>query len=76
MRYKLLGRSGLRVSELSLGTMTFGEDWGWGASKAESRRIFDEFSDFELGFPWSFLHDEDVLELVHGDTNQLLDRHR
>jgi hypothetical protein len=32
MRYKLLGNSGLRVSELCLGTMTFGEDWGWGAS--------------------------------------------
>jgi aryl-alcohol dehydrogenase-like predicted oxidoreductase len=43
MRYKLLGRSGLRVSELALGTMTFGEDWGWGASKEESRRIFDRF---------------------------------
>lgn len=43
MRYKLLGKSGLRVSELCLGTMTFGEDWGWGASKAESRRIFDIF---------------------------------
>jgi aryl-alcohol dehydrogenase-like predicted oxidoreductase len=33
MKYKLLGRSGLRVSELALGTMTFGEDWEWGASK-------------------------------------------
>lgn len=44
MRYKLLGRSGLRVSEICLGTMTFGEDWGWGASKDESRRIFDAFS--------------------------------
>jgi len=43
MRYKLLGRSGLRVSELSLGTMTFGEDWGWGASRDESRKIFDAF---------------------------------
>src|SRR5512135_1545019 len=43
MRYKLLGRSGLRVSELALGTMTFGEDWGWGASREESRRIFDRF---------------------------------
>src|ERR1044072_1936540 len=43
MRYKLLGRSGLRVSELCLGTMTFGETWGWGASKEESRRIFDCF---------------------------------
>ena len=29
MRYKLLGKSGLRVAELALGTMTFGEDWGW-----------------------------------------------
>jgi aryl-alcohol dehydrogenase-like predicted oxidoreductase len=43
MRFKLLGRSGLRVSELALGTMTFGESWGWGASRDESRRIFDAF---------------------------------
>ncbi len=39
--YRLLGRSGLRVSPLSLGSMTFGADWGWGADDAESRRIFD-----------------------------------
>jgi aryl-alcohol dehydrogenase-like predicted oxidoreductase len=44
MRYKLLGRSGLRVSELCLGTMTFGEDWGWGANQDESRRMFDAFA--------------------------------
>lgn len=44
MRYKLLGRSGLRVSELCLGTMTFGEDWGWGASKEESQKIFEAFT--------------------------------
>lgn len=44
MRYKLLGRSGLRVSELCLGTMTFGEDWGWGASKEASAKIFDAFA--------------------------------
>jgi aryl-alcohol dehydrogenase-like predicted oxidoreductase len=43
MRYKLLGKSGLRVSELCLGTMTFGEDWGWGSSKDESRRVLDAF---------------------------------
>src|ERR1700720_1304422 len=43
MRYKLLGNSGLRVSELCLGTMTFGEDWGWGASKEESRKVYDAF---------------------------------
>ncbi len=43
MRYKLLGKTGLRVSELALGTMTFGENWGWGASKDESRKIFDAY---------------------------------
>jgi aryl-alcohol dehydrogenase-like predicted oxidoreductase len=45
VRYKLLGKSGLRVSEVGLGTMTFGEAWGWGASREESRRIFDAFVD-------------------------------
>ena len=39
--YRTLGRSGLRVSPLSLGTMTFGTDWGWGADELEARRIFD-----------------------------------
>ena len=43
MHYKLLGRSGLRVSELCLGTMTFGDNWGWGAPKEESKRMFDLF---------------------------------
>jgi len=43
MRYKLLGRSGLRVSELCLGTMTFGDDWGWGAPKDDSQKMFDLF---------------------------------
>ena len=32
MNYRLLGNSGLRVSELALGTMTFGEEWGWGVA--------------------------------------------
>jgi aryl-alcohol dehydrogenase-like predicted oxidoreductase len=45
MRFKLLGKSGLRVSELCLGTMTFGTDWGWGADKAESQKIFEAFVD-------------------------------
>ncbi len=43
MKYRLLGNSGLRVSEISLGTMTFGEDWGWGAAKDESRKIYDAY---------------------------------
>jgi len=43
MRYRLLGNSGLRVSEVALGTMTFGEDWGWGAPKDEARKVYDAF---------------------------------
>lgn len=43
--YRLLGRSGLRVSPLSLGTMTFGSDWGWGADDAEAQRIFDAYTE-------------------------------
>jgi aryl-alcohol dehydrogenase-like predicted oxidoreductase len=43
MRYTLLGRSGLRVSEVALGTMTFGEAWGWGASAEECARMFEAF---------------------------------
>jgi len=43
MRYRLYGNSGLRVSEVSLGTMTFGEDWGWGSPKDEARKIYDAY---------------------------------
>ena len=42
--YRLLGKSGLRVSPLSLGAMTFGDDWGWGADHDESRRQFDAYA--------------------------------
>ncbi|GAU70677.1 putative oxidoreductase [Streptomyces sp. NBRC 110611] len=45
MRYTLFGRTGLRVSELALGTMTFGEDWGWGTAKDTSARILDAYAE-------------------------------
>src|SRR6266571_557583 len=45
MKYRLLGRSAMRVSELALGSMTFGEKWGWGASLEESRRMLDLYLD-------------------------------
>src|SRR5581483_8731726 len=41
--YVTLGRSGLRVSPLCLGAMTFGEEWGWGASVAESETMLARF---------------------------------
>lgn len=43
--YRQLGRSGLRVSPLALGTMTFGSDWGWGADRDETKKIFDAYVD-------------------------------
>jgi len=45
--YVTLGHSGLRVSPMCLGTMTFGEDLGWGSSVEESQRIIDRY--LELG---------------------------
>jgi len=44
MKYKLLGRSGLKVSELCLGTMGFGTEAGWGADKETSFAIMDTFA--------------------------------
>ena len=43
--YITLGRSGLRVSPLSLGTMTFGTEWGWGSDEPQAREIFDRYVD-------------------------------
>lgn len=43
--YTTLGRSGLRVSPLCLGAMTFGQDWGWGTDPIHSRRIIDAYMD-------------------------------
>jgi len=43
--YRMLGRSGLRVSPLALGTLTFGADWGWGSEPNEARQIFDAYLD-------------------------------
>jgi aryl-alcohol dehydrogenase-like predicted oxidoreductase len=45
MRYQLLGKSGLRVSEVCLGTMTFGTAWGWGAANEECGRMLDFFTE-------------------------------
>ena len=43
--YLTLGRSGLRISPLCLGTMTFGEDWGWGSTVQESEAILAHYLD-------------------------------
>src|SRR5580693_6573046 len=41
--YITLGRSGLRVSPMCLGTMTFGTEWGWGNEEPDARAIFNRY---------------------------------
>ena len=43
--YYTLGRTGLRVSRLALGTMTFGTEWGWGSDKETARQLFNAYAD-------------------------------
>lgn len=43
MHYKILGKSGLKVAELCLGIMTFGEQWGWSTSTPEAKKILDTY---------------------------------
>src|SRR5215813_4804883 len=57
--YVTLGRSGLRVSPLTLGTMTFGTEWGWGSEESTARAIFDRY--LEAG--------GNVLDTADGYTN-------
>jgi aryl-alcohol dehydrogenase-like predicted oxidoreductase len=67
MRYKVFGEhTGLRVSELILGTGTFGTRWGYGAAPDEARRIFDGY--IEAG--GNFLDTSDSYQ--HGESESLL----
>lgn len=80
MKYRLLGNSGLRVSEAALGTMTFGDDWGWGVAKDEARKVYDAFrslsadqlkalddaSRIELDFPHDLYAKEMVRAIAYG----------
>jgi aryl-alcohol dehydrogenase-like predicted oxidoreductase len=43
MKYRLLGKSGLQISEAALGTMTFGDEWGWGSLKDEAQRVYETY---------------------------------
>src|SRR5215216_5483493 len=71
MRYKLLGKSGLRVSELALGTMTFGEAWGWGAPPEECRKMVDRFAEAGGNFiDTSVNYTDGEAETILGDLLQ------
>ena len=48
--YITFGTSGLRVSPFALGTMSFGEEWGWGSSVADSEAILARYLDLGGNF--------------------------
>ncbi len=62
--YVTLGRSGLRVSPMCLGTMTFGEVLGWGSSEADSKAIIDRY--LERG--GNFIDTANVYTLGHAEV--------
>jgi aryl-alcohol dehydrogenase-like predicted oxidoreductase len=64
--YVTLGRSGLRVSPLCLGAMTFGEDWGWGSSVEDSVRMLNRYVQLGGNFVdtanmYTFGHSESIV---------------
>jgi aryl-alcohol dehydrogenase-like predicted oxidoreductase len=75
MRYTLLGKSGLRVSGLCLGTMTFDESLRWGASKEDSQKIYHAF--MEAGGNFIDTHtygptEEYLGEFIAGDRERVV----
>jgi aryl-alcohol dehydrogenase-like predicted oxidoreductase len=66
--YYTLGRSGLRVSRLALGTMTFGDNWGWGAAQDTARAMFDRY----LAAGGNFIDTADLY--TDGASEELLGR--
>ncbi|MGA2062442.1 MAG: aldo/keto reductase [Thermoguttaceae bacterium] len=65
-KYVTLGRSGLRVSPLCLGTMTFGTEWDWGTDEEISRSVFNCY--IEAG--GNFLDTADVY--TNGTSEKML----
>jgi aryl-alcohol dehydrogenase-like predicted oxidoreductase len=61
--YVTLGRSGLRVSPLCLGTMTFGTEWGWGSEEKTAREVFDSY----LAVGGNFLDTADAYTSGHSE---------
>lgn len=62
--YRTLGRSGLRVSPLCLGAMTFGTDWGFGCDEAETVSLLDAY----LGAGGNFIDTANIYTKGHAEV--------
>ncbi|MDT3403178.1 aldo/keto reductase [Mucilaginibacter terrae] len=77
MNYKLLGRSGLKVSELCLGTMGFGTEAGWGADKQTSFEIMDAYAEAGGNFlDTANMYKLGTSEKIIGEYLSIHDRHQ
>jgi len=77
--YVTLGKSGLKVSPLCLGTMTFGKEWGWGSDVPESLRILEQYIELGGNFIdtanfYTHGHSEKVIGDLVGPNAALRDR--
>jgi aryl-alcohol dehydrogenase-like predicted oxidoreductase len=67
LRQRLLGRTGIRVSEMCLGTMTFGTGWGWGADESACREMYTAYREAGGNFlDTANLYTEGVSEQIVG----------
>ena len=74
--FRILGRSGLRVSPLCLGSMTFGEDWGWGAGVDETTRMIHTYLEkggnfIDTANIYTNNHSEKIIGDVVGNNSSL-----
>src|SRR6204780_3127528 len=72
--YVTLGRTGLRVSPLCFGAMTFGTEWGWGADETPSKQMFDRYLEAGGNFidtadAYTNGHSEELVGKFVGDAN-------
>jgi aryl-alcohol dehydrogenase-like predicted oxidoreductase len=78
MRYRVFGRTGLRVSQLALGTGNFGKGWGYGSDKGDAEAIFRSYREAGGNFidtadQYQFGQSESLLgELIAGERGEIV----
>ncbi|EJC79691.1 putative oxidoreductase, aryl-alcohol dehydrogenase like protein [Rhizobium leguminosarum bv. trifolii WSM2297] len=78
MRYRIFGRTGLRVSTFALGTGNFGTGWGYGSSRQEAKAVFDTYRDAGGNFidtadQYQFGQSETMIgEFIAGDRDSVV----
>ncbi|MFV9671433.1 aldo/keto reductase [Pantoea sp. KXB25] len=78
MKYCALGKTGLRVSQVALGTGNFGTRWGYGAERDAAGQIFNAYADAGGNFidtadTYQFGESEEILgQLMQGRREEFI----